>query len=114
MNYHHCANGIWDVWSYMNKYLYERLIKWGRRRHSNKTTKWVFNKYWKHIDGRWTFTASDPDDKIYKLISYDLRRKEIRSRISSAINVFDLKNKAKIRQLQILKSNNLPRKKELV
>jgi RNA-directed DNA polymerase len=97
MNYHHCANGIWDVWGSMNNYLYERLIKWGLKRHSNKTKKWVFNKYWRHIDGRWAFTASGPHDRIYKLISYDLRQKKIRSRISAATNVFDLKNKAKIR-----------------
>ena len=114
MNYHHCANGIWEYGDSMNKYLYERLIKWGLRRHGNKTKKWVFNKYWKHINGRWTFTRHESDDKIYKLINYDLRQKRIRSRISSTTNVFDLKNKVKIRQVQLAKSNDLPYNKDLV
>lgn len=98
----------------MNNYLYERLIKWGLRRHGNKTTKWVFNTYWKHINGRWTFTASDLNDKTCELIKYDLRQKKIRSRISAATNVFDLKNKTKIRQVQLAKANNLPYTKDLV
>lgn len=106
-NYDHCVNGIWNIWGLMNKYLYDRLIKWGRKHHSNKTKKWVFNPYWKHIDGRWTFTETSKDNKIHKLISYDLRQKKIRSRINIKTNVFDLKNKNKIRQVQLLKSNDL-------
>ena len=76
MKYHQCANGIWDVWGSMNKYLYERLIKWGLRRHSNKTKKWVFNKYWKHIDGRWTFTVTSKQGRVYELMSYNFRQKQ--------------------------------------
>ena len=71
MNYHHCTNGLGDVGRSMNKYLYERLIKWGLRHHSNKTKKWVFNRYWKHIDGRWTFMGTTKDGKVYKLINYN-------------------------------------------
>ena len=55
-----------------------------------------------------------PDDQIYKLISYDLRQKKIRSRISAATNVFDLKNKAKIRQVQLAKTNDLPHTKSRI
>jgi len=52
LNYHYYANEIGNVWSSMNTYLYERLMKWGLRRHSNKTNKWIFYKYWKHINER--------------------------------------------------------------
>lgn len=114
MNYHHCTNGLWDVWGFMNKYVYERLMKWGLRRHSNKTSKWVFNKYWKHINKRWTFTTAGSDGKIYKLSHYNLRQKKILSRISSTTNVFALKTKVKIRQMQLIKSNNLSGKKALL
>ena len=110
MNYHHCANDIWNVWSEMNHYLYGRLKKWGHRRHGRKTGKWVFNKYWKHLNGRWAFIGTSKD-KTYTLAHYDLRQKIIRSRISQTTNVFDLKNKAKIRQMQLEKSNDLPYKK---
>ena len=47
-------------------------------------------------------------------MNYDLCQKRIRTRISSTINVFDLKNKAKINQVQCAKSNDLPSKKALV
>ena len=96
-----------------NKYLYERLIKWGLRRHGNKTLKWVFNRYWKHVNGRWTFTGTTKEDTPYTLLNYNLRQKKIRTRISYSTNVFDLKNKTKIRQVQLAKINNLPDQKGL-
>jgi RNA-directed DNA polymerase len=95
MNYHHCANGIWDVWGSMDNYLYERLTKWCLRRHSNKTRKWVFEHYWKPIDGRWTFTVTTKQGDTYILNHYDLRQKRTGRRISSNINVFDLKIESK-------------------
>lgn len=58
------CNNISKVWSSMNQYLYRSLMKWGRKRHSNKTTKWVFNKYWKHINGRWAFSVPSKKNKI--------------------------------------------------
>jgi Group II intron, maturase-specific domain len=74
MNYHHCCNGIWKVWGGMNNYLYERLMKWGQRRHSNQTKPWIFNRYWKHTHKRWTFTYMSKN-KTYTLIPYKLQQK---------------------------------------
>ena len=107
MNYHHCCNDIWKVWSYFNTYIYERLMKWGRRHHSNKTGKWIFHRYWKRVNKRWTFTVTS-NDTVYRLIHYDLRQKRIGTRISSHTNIFDLKNKKKIRQVLKSKRINLP------
>jgi 5-methylcytosine-specific restriction endonuclease McrA len=45
---------------------------------------------------------------IYKLILYDLQQKRIRTRIKQNTNVFDLKNKEKIRQVLNSKKINLP------
>jgi len=105
MNYHHCCNDIWNVWGNLNTYTYERLMKWGRRHHSNKTKKWIFKRYWKHIDGRWTFTVTTKD-KTAKLMPYNLRQKRTGRRISRNTNIFDLKNKETIRQVQLAKSTN--------
>nr|YP_009367615.1 putative reverse transcriptase and intron maturase [Pseudocharacium americanum]YP_009367704.1 putative reverse transcriptase and intron maturase [Ignatius tetrasporus]ARK14626.1 putative reverse transcriptase and intron maturase [Pseudocharacium americanum]ARK14720.1 putative reverse transcriptase and intron maturase [Ignatius tetrasporus] len=80
MNYHRCANNIWNVWSSMNQYLYERLMKWGLRRHGKKTLKWVLNKYWKNINGCWTFTGTNQYKNNYKLVKYDLPKKKILAR----------------------------------
>ena len=106
MNYHHCCNDIWKNWNYFNSYIYERLLKWGHRHHSNKTGKWIFNRYWKRHKKRWTFTVENKD-KTYKLIHYDFRQKRIGTRISSQTNVFDLNNKKKIRQVLKSKKVNL-------
>jgi RNA-directed DNA polymerase len=57
MNYHLCCNDIWKTWSYFNNYIYERLMKWGKRHHSNKTNKWIFNRYWKRVKKRWNSHA---------------------------------------------------------
>ena len=123
MNYHHCCNGIWDTWSTLNAYTYGRLMKWGLRRHSNKTQKWVLHRYWKHINGRWTFTVT-PENKTYTLMPYDLCQKRTGRRISQATNIFDLKNNfshsrkapsgEKIRQVQLAKRVDLPFQKSQV
>ena len=47
-NYHRCCNGTRKVWTYLNRYMYHLMLKWGRRRHSNKTKKWIYSKYWKN------------------------------------------------------------------
>lgn len=114
MNYHQCTNLLWDNWKFMDKYIYECLIKWGRRRHENKTDKWVFKKYWKHINGRWTFTGTTNKGSTYTLIHYNLPQKKIRTRISSETNVFDLKNKETIQKKQLEKRSSLSHKKERV
>jgi RNA-directed DNA polymerase len=88
MNYHHCCNGIWKVWASLNQYLYEQLMKWGRRRHSNKSSKWIFNNYWKHSDGRWTFYTTYGQNKSTTLLPYNHAQKKIRTRLSYKVNIF--------------------------
>lgn len=107
MNYHRCCNRIWRVWSKMNSYLFGRLMKWGLRRHSNKTKKWVFTRYWKHKKGRWTFTYTSKG-VTKNLTHYNFQQKRTGSRISSSINTFDMKNRANIRQMQLKKDTNVP------
>jgi RNA-directed DNA polymerase len=114
MNYHHCCNDIWKTWASMNQYLYERLMKWGLKRHGNKTTKWVFNNYWKHSNGRWTFYTSYGQNKTTTLLPYNHAQKKIRTRLSYKVNVFDLKNKDLICKKQMDKKGNLSHKKNLL
>jgi RNA-directed DNA polymerase len=36
-----------------------KLLYWGKRRHSNKSTKWVVAKYWRRAQGKgWRFQTS--------------------------------------------------------
>ena len=117
MNYNCCCNDIWDVWSELNQYLYICLLKWGARRHGSKTQKWIFNKYWKHTNGRWTFsvtTGRGRDEKVYTLIPYKLKQKRIKTRISAGTNVFDKANKPKLQKVALIKSTNLTGKKDKI
>ncbi|WP_324629983.1 group II intron maturase-specific domain-containing protein, partial [Phormidium sp. CCY1219] len=41
-----------EIFSQMDNSLYWKLTKWGKRRHSNKTGKWVAKKYWQTIGNR--------------------------------------------------------------
>lgn len=112
MNYHQCTNGLWKVWSHMNKYAYERLMKWCRRRHPKKTKKWLYKNYWKSINNSKTFHYIKSNEKEYILKHYDLQQKKIRARLSVYTNVFDLKNKELVRTKVLNKRQTLSSIKE--
>jgi RNA-directed DNA polymerase len=100
-NYYRCANAIWKVWGKMNKYVYELLWKWARKRHGKRSRTWIFKRHWLHLDGRWTFFSNEPTKQppsienlaILKLYS---ARKTIIRPLPADINVFNLRNRKKI------------------
>lgn len=58
-NYHTPWNSK-ETFTKLNHLLWLRLHRWGVRRHRDKGTQWIVNKYWKTINGRkWTFTDGD-------------------------------------------------------
>jgi RNA-directed DNA polymerase len=82
VNYHQDCNGFSKLRSQMNTYLSDRLMKWGQKRHGNKTKKWIFKRYWFQINDRWTFsvenlkfnsqpTSGKTSQPRYILIHYD-------------------------------------------
>jgi RNA-directed DNA polymerase len=81
MRYHRATNRLWQVWRSMNDYRYHCLIKWGMKRHRNKTRAWVWRRYWRRRDARWTFVATKHNNT-------DLSESEVRlkpyNRMSSA------------------------------
>lgn len=95
-NYHCCCNDIWKVWGSMNQYLYKCLMKWGLRRHSNKTRKWIYRNYWKLREsggGKSLFFVVYYKNQEFALRKYCSKQKLIRSRLNNKVNVFDLSNK---------------------
>ncbi|PPT05978.1 Retron-type RNA-directed DNA polymerase [Geitlerinema sp. FC II] len=47
-----------EVFYQMDNLLYQKLSRWGKRRHPNKTGKWVARKYWQKIGNRnWAFAT---------------------------------------------------------
>ena len=56
-----------EIFSNISKQVYQRLYRWAKRRHPNKSGKWIANKYWHTIGGNnWEF-AVKMDDKFIKL-----------------------------------------------
>jgi RNA-directed DNA polymerase len=112
-NYHCCCNDIWKVWGLMNNYLYKCLMKWCRRRHSNKTKKWIYLNYWKNRKSGKTFVVNSKNQEFI-LTKYNSKQKLIRSRLSNQINVFDLKNKKLIQKKTTPIKQNLTGNKGLL
>ncbi len=56
-----------ETYSKVNSLLFKKLLRWGYRRHPNKSKTWVNNKYWHTIGmNNWRFSG------IYKDIQYVL------------------------------------------
>ncbi|WP_324631540.1 group II intron maturase-specific domain-containing protein, partial [Phormidium sp. CCY1219] len=59
-----------EVFSQMDNLLFWKLARWGNRRHSNKTEKWVAKKYWQTIGNRqWVFATRAESNPI-KLLNH--------------------------------------------
>lgn len=69
------ATNIWPVWNQTNQYLYKLLWKWVRKRHPRKSHLWIYDHYWKMLDGRRTFLTLENQEKI-RLISLSLKKKK--------------------------------------
>ena len=51
-----------ETFSKLDSLLWWRLTRWARRRHPNKSPKWVTEKYWSDIQGRTEFAARTRSD----------------------------------------------------
>jgi RNA-directed DNA polymerase len=46
-----------ETFSKLDSLLWWRLTRWARRRHPNKSPRWVTEKYWSNVEGRTEFAA---------------------------------------------------------
>ncbi|VEP12581.1 Group II intron reverse transcriptase/maturase (fragment) [Hyella patelloides LEGE 07179] len=46
-----------DAFQKLNNLMWNRLWRWGKRRHPNKGRKWIARKYWNLKDKGWRFTS---------------------------------------------------------
>jgi RNA-directed DNA polymerase len=71
-----------EAFSRMDALLYWRLVRWGKRRHPNKSTDWIRRKYWRSIENRSRVFAVDVTGKdgaegvmeLYELSSTAIQR----------------------------------------
>jgi RNA-directed DNA polymerase len=70
LNNHWYATNFLPVCNHTNRYLYKLLWKWVRKRHPRKSHLWIYDHYWKIIDGRRTFlTLENHKKKDIKILS---------------------------------------------
>ena len=95
--YCHCSN-LFEVWSEMNYYLFWRIWRWCKKRHKNKGTKWLYERYWlNNKNKKWMFNFN----KKY-LKSYSFPNKKI-IHLSSKINVCEIENLNKVHEFLLEK-----------
>jgi len=76
----------------MDSLIYWRLVRWSRRRHSNKSRPWCNSRYWQRINGRSEFAATAKTTegsrtiKLLKLADTGIERHE---KIKGDYNPFD-------------------------
>jgi RNA-directed DNA polymerase len=55
-----------EIFSNMKNMMYQKLLKWAKRRHPNKSAKWTVNKYWRIKEtGKWIFATKQGIKLLY-------------------------------------------------
>lgn len=66
-----------EVYSQLDYLVYQKLRAWGRRRHQNKSGKWITNKYWHtHGTNNWVFSTGTNENakKLLKHVNTSIVR----------------------------------------
>ena len=92
-NYHrHVVSS--KIFNSIDKYVWERLWQWSKRRHPNKSSKWVKNKYFHSYQARnWVFSAKISEagkpEKWSRLINISSINIQRHTKIKAESNPFD-------------------------
>lgn len=86
-HYYSYTPNLYKIWSEMNYYLFWQVWRWCKKRHKNKGTKWLYNRYWSYNEKKkWVFHANKQYLKKYKLKSIQFIY------LPSSINVCEIRN----------------------
>lgn len=78
-----------DTFSKLDYLLFYPLRNWGKRRHSNKSTKWIYEKYWHSFkDSKWRFGKKD-GDKFYPLINHSDTKITRHTKVRNTVSPYD-------------------------
>lgn len=99
--YYSYASNLNKTWSEMNYYLFWRIWKWCKKKHKNKGSKWIYQRYWSRIGKKWVFHFNNQ-----YLKSYNFKKQKI-IYLSGSINACKIKNLEKIQQIIYQKRNSL-------
>lgn len=66
---YHRTDNAKQAFSYVDNIIWKMVWRWARRRHRNKSKKWITKKYYRTFQGRsWTLFDYDEKGKLVKLI----------------------------------------------
>ena len=84
-----CTVNSTKVFSKIYSLVFRKLLKWGIRRHRNKSRKWIRHKYFKSIDNNnWAFSSSD-GVKTIKLIQHNMVKIQRYVKVKGISSPFD-------------------------
>ena len=87
------------IWNY---YLFWRIWKWCKKKHKNKGSKWIYQRYWyKKGKRKWIFHFNNQ-----YLQSYKVQKQRI-NHIDASLNVCKMVNLKKVQQIILEKSNTI-------
>lgn len=99
--YYSYASNLKKTWSEMNYYLFWRIWQWSKKKHKNKGSKWIYQRYWsRKKDSKWVFHFNNQ-----YLRSYNFKKQKI-IHLQASINACKLKNVKNIQQICLQKYNN--------
>ena len=99
--YYSYASNLKKTWSEMNYYLFWRIWKWSKKKHKNKGSKWIYQRYWyQNKDSKWIFHFNNQ-----YLRSYNFKKQKI-VHLKASINACKIQNVKKVQQI-ILKKKNI-------
>ena len=91
--YYSGAFNSYQIWLEMNSYLFWRIWKWCKKRHKNKGSKWIYERYWiKQNTRNWVFSVNGHSLASYYIVS-----------LSASVNIFKTKNYKTVYNVQIRK-----------
>ena len=94
------ASNLNKTWIEMNYYLFWRIWKWCKKKHKNKGSKWIYQRYWyKKGKREWVFHFNNQ-----YLQSYKIQKQRI-NYIDASLNVCKMVNLKRVHQMIFEKSN---------
>ena len=58
------------TYSHLDMLVFKKLKSWAKRRHPNKSGKWISRKYWQINGGNWTFATPQESKNLMRLIKH--------------------------------------------
>ena len=103
---YHSGNVAKKVFSAIDKQVFERLWKWAKKRHSNKSNTWIKDRYWHSIGKRnWVFKTNKRS--LYEVASTKIIR---HIKVKSEHHIFDGQDEYWVKRRFMNKSGKKTRK----